>query len=129
MHEMLVAVGEWEAEPVVDRNRLASVIQQPVPQQQQEDDAAMASRRGRSAYAAPVSTAPPDAEPVHDASEFVFVKRDGGLLFAVAFSVQSGQLNYITHEGIQRTVPLAALDADATRRMNEERGTLIRLPA
>lgn len=61
-------------------------------------------------------------------SEFVLMKRDGGVLFASAFTVQSGQMTYITPEGNCRKMTLAELDVDATRKMNEERGTTIMLP-
>jgi len=67
-------------------------------------------------------------EPLHDAGEFVLVRRDGRLVFAVAFSAEGDQLNYITREGVRRALPLAELDIETTRRMNEERGTTIHLP-
>lgn len=62
-------------------------------------------------------------------SEYVLLRRDGGVLFANAFSVQSGQMIYITPEGNRRKITLAELDVDATRKMNEERGTNISLPS
>jgi len=67
-------------------------------------------------------------EPPHDAGEFVLVRRDGRLVFAVAFSAEGDRLNYITREGVRRALPLAELDIETTRRMNEERGTTIHLP-
>ncbi|SRR5712692_717028 len=67
-------------------------------------------------------------EPLHDAGEFVLVRRDGRLVFAVAFFAESDQLTYITREGVRRALPLAELDIETTRRMNEERGTTIHLP-
>ena len=67
-------------------------------------------------------------EPLHDAGEFVLVRRDGRLVFAVAFSAEGDQLNYITREGVRRALPLVELDIETTRRMNEERGTTIHLP-
>lgn len=69
------------------------------------------------------------SEPLRDVGEFVLVRRDGRLLFAVAFSAEGDQLIYITREGVRRSLPLAELDIEATRRMNEERGTTLRLPA
>jgi len=36
---------------------------------------------------------------------------------------------YITPEGNRRKITLAELDVDATRKMNEERGTTISLPS
>ncbi len=67
-------------------------------------------------------------EPSRDVGEFVLVRRDGRLVFAVAFSAEGGQLIYITREGVRRSLPLAELDIEATRRMNEERGTTLHLP-
>jgi len=67
-------------------------------------------------------------EPLHDAGEFVLVRRDGRLVFAVAFAAEGDQLTYVTREGVRRALPLAELDIETTRRMNEERGTTIHLP-
>ncbi len=71
--------------------------------------------------------APP--EPVsHDPGEYVLVKRDGTVAFAVAFVAKGDQLVYITREGVRRALALSQLDPEATRRFNEERGTSIQLP-
>jgi len=105
------------------------IVQQPVPQQAEDDDAEVTPRRGRRLYSAPAPEAPADAAPGRAAGEYVLVRRDGGLLFAVAFSLQGGQLNYVTREGLRRTVALAAIDAEATEQMNEQRGMTVRLPA
>lgn len=71
----------------------------------------------------------PAVDKVVVTSEYVLLRRDGGVLFANAFSVQSGQMIYITPEGNRRKITLAELDVDATRKMNEERGTTISLPS
>ncbi len=105
------------------------IVQQPVPQQAEDDDAEVTPRRSRRFYSAPAPEAPTDAAPGRAAGEYVLVRRDGGLLFAVAFSLQGGQLNYVTREGLRRTVALAAIDAEATEQMNEQRGMTVRLPA
>jgi len=77
-------------------------------------------------------TAPPAgparAEPA-DNDEFVFVRRDGTVFFAVAYSWEKGTLRYITNQGLRRTVTQDALDLDATRQFNEQRGLNFRLPA
>ena len=67
----------------------------------------------------------PPSEPVYD---FVFVKRDGTKIFAVAYSLTKDNLQYVTKEGLRRTVPLDALDFDATQKSNEERGNTVNLP-
>ncbi len=67
--------------------------------------------------------------PQHDAAEYVFVRRDGGLVFAVAYSWDHGTLRYITREGLRGSVMQEALDMDATQQFNEQRGVDFRLPA
>jgi hypothetical protein len=65
------------------------------------------------------------SEPVY---EYVFVKRDGTKIFAVAYSLTKDKLQYVTKEGLRRSLPLDALDFDATQKSNEERGNTIKLP-
>ena len=96
------------------------VIQQPVPAAPAPQDLAA----GDPAASPPV---PSVAAPVRDVGEFVLVRRDGRILFASIFSVAGPQLVYVTPEGIRHTLPLADLDADATREMNEARGSTIQL--
>jgi hypothetical protein len=67
--------------------------------------------------------------PQQDAAEYVFVRRDGGLVFAVAYSWDHGTLRYITREGLRGSVKQGALDMDATQQFNEQRGVDFRLPA
>jgi len=81
--------------------------------------------------------APSEAEPSVDTigaepaenDEYVFVRRDGTVFFAVAFSWEKGTLRYITSEGLKRTVTQDALDLDATRQFNEQRGLNFQSPA
>jgi hypothetical protein len=60
--------------------------------------------------------------------EFVFVRRDGTVFFAVAYSWEKGALRYITSQGLRHTVTQDLLDLDATRQFNEQRGLNFRLP-
>jgi hypothetical protein len=62
-------------------------------------------------------------------TEYVFVRQDGSLIFAVAYTVINDRLQYVTSEGIRRTVPLNTLDIGATQQFNDQRGVPIRLPA
>jgi hypothetical protein len=48
-------------------------------------------------------------------------------LFASVFSVVGSQLQYVTPEGIRRTLPISELDAGATQQMNEARGTTVQI--
>ncbi len=61
--------------------------------------------------------------------EYVFVRQDGSLIFAVAYSLINDRLQYVTAEGLRRTIPLNTLDLGATQQFNEQRGVSIRLPA
>jgi hypothetical protein len=72
---------------------------------------------------------PAPAAPLHDAAEYVFVRRDGGLLFAVAYSWDNGTLRYVTRDGVRRSVTQDALDMDATQQFNEQRGLSFHVPA
>jgi hypothetical protein len=69
------------------------------------------------------SVPPPDNE------EFVFVRRDGTVFFAVAYSWEKGTLRYVTSQGLRHTLTQDVLDLDATRQFNEQRGLNFRLPA
>jgi hypothetical protein len=62
-------------------------------------------------------------------AEFVFVQRDGSKLYAVAYSFLDDKLQYVTKEGVRRTIPLDSLDFDATQKVNEDLGNTINLPA
>jgi hypothetical protein len=64
-----------------------------------------------------------------DNDEFVFVRRDGTLFFAVAYAWENGTLRYITSHGLRQIVTQDALDLDATRQFNEQRGLNFRSPA
>jgi hypothetical protein len=81
-------------------------------------------------YVARTAPAPPPApEPPIDTSEYVFVRRDGGLLFAVAYSWDNGTLRYVTSDGVRKSVALESLDINATQQFNEQRGLSFRVPA
>jgi hypothetical protein len=67
--------------------------------------------------------------PQADAPEYVFVRRDGTLFFAVAYSWENGSLRYISSEGMRRSVSRDALDLKATEEFNEQRGMTFRSPA
>ncbi len=100
------------------------VLQQPAVQESASEPAGRRSAVELAEDLAPTRM----AEPLRDVGEFILVRRDGTLVFAVAFSTAGEQLIYITREGIRRSLPLAELDIENTLRMNEERGTSLRLP-
>jgi hypothetical protein len=76
-----------------------------------------------------LSRTSPAPEPPADTSEYVFVRRDGGLLFAVAYSWDNGTLRYVTRDGLRKSVTQDALDMSATQQFNEQRGLSFRVPA
>jgi hypothetical protein len=76
---------------------------------------------------APSPTNPDSDSPEEPLAEFVFVKRDGSTLFAVAYTMWNDKVQYVTKEGLRRTVALDSLDLDATQKLNEERGNTINL--
>ncbi len=78
---------------------------------------------------APVRSQVQYEAPPKEQSEYVFVRRDGTLIFAVAYSWINDRLQYVTEEGLRRTVALNALDLDATTQFNEQRGVSMRPPA
>ena len=96
-------------------------------------EAREASRRRRVSDAVTNPAPGPTSETASAASSdndgFVFVRRDGTIFFAVAYSWENGTLRYVTSQGLRHTVTLDALDLDATRQFNEQRGLSFRLPA
>ena len=81
-------------------------------------------------YSAPPAYAPRRAAaPLAPSPEYIFVRRDGSVFFAVAYSWNSGSLQYITQDGLRRVIPLTTLDLDATSQFNEQRGLSFRSPA
>jgi len=77
----------------------------------------------------PSSYIPRTAPKLEPSSEYVFVRRDGTVFFAVAYSFNAGNLQYVTKDGLRRSIPLNTLDFDATQQFNEQRGVTVRLPA
>jgi hypothetical protein len=115
-------------EIVVENPQAVEEAQQAAP----EDNAATNAigvdgvRDSQRTYVPRTSPAP---EPPIDTSEYVFVRRDGGLLFAVAYSWENGTLRYVTRDGVRKTVTQDALDMSATQQFNEQRGLSFRVPA
>ena len=100
------------------------------PEENAETEIAERPRRARVMQPAP---APPQFEEAsavpHQTEEFVFVRRDGTVFFAVAYAWENGTLRYVTSEGLRRSVARETLDLNATQQFNEQRGLNFRLPA
>jgi hypothetical protein len=65
--------------------------------------------------------------PLPDVGEFTLVLLNGKQISAVAFSRQGGQLVYITQDGGRESVAVSDVDVAATRKVNEEHGTPLKL--
>jgi hypothetical protein len=77
----------------------------------------------------PVSGGPEEAvTPVQDEGQFTLVLHSGKQIQTVAFTHTSDKIVYITPDGGRASIASGDLDADATVRVNEERGTLLQLP-
>jgi hypothetical protein len=68
------------------------------------------------------------AEPLPDEGEFTLVLRDGTHIEAAAFTHRGNSIVYITPSGNRRTMSAGDLDAGATVRVNQERGTPLQVP-
>jgi hypothetical protein len=90
--------------------------------QAQFEAAQMQAYRAGQRSAAQQAAPPPAPEPEPDSSSYVFVMRDGGVVFAVAYSWDNGTLRYVTPEGQRKSVAAESLDMTATQSFNESRG-------
>jgi len=77
---------------------------------------------------APAPTPSASAALERPADQYVFVRRDGTLFFAVAYTWADGNLRYVTSEGLRRSVGGDTLDLAATQQFNEQRGLSFRVP-
>jgi hypothetical protein len=68
-------------------------------------------------------------EPQKPSEQYVFVRRDGSVFFAVAYTWDAGNLYYVTQEGLRRSATRDSLDLDATQQFNEQRGLNFQSPA
>lgn len=68
------------------------------------------------------------APPIPDEGQFTLVLNDGKQIQAVAFTHSNDKIIYITPEGGRASIASSDLDADATVRVNQERGTPLQLP-
>jgi len=102
-------------------------------QEEAEAESRERSRRYRASLQAAAPAPTPAIETANPAppsnDEFVFVRRDGTVFFAVAYAWENGTLRYVTSEGLRRTVKQDALDMGATQQFNEQRGVIFRAPA
>lgn len=66
--------------------------------------------------------------PVPDTVHLILMRKDGQVVLPDAFTISGDRLIYITREGARRSFPVAELDKETTRQMNDVNGTLVVLP-
>jgi hypothetical protein len=87
-------------------------------------------RPGDTAEGLPEAAPVPSVDtPEQPGDQYVFVRRDGTLFFAVAYTWEAGNLRYVTSDGLRRSVAGDTLDLNATQQFNEQRGLSFRVPA
>jgi hypothetical protein len=114
-----VAPEDDSAAPVADDQQQSDQPAIATPEQSQERE--VLATEG--AVEEPMQDAP-----VQDEGEFTLILRDGSRISALAFTHSSDKIIYISPDGGRRTFANADLDADATVRVNQERGTPLQLP-
>jgi len=97
-------------------------------QQQQQPPVIVVQGGPPAAQPAVAEAEPAPEQPAPDVGQFTLVLRNGTQIQTVAFTHLKDQIVYITSDGGRHTLPVSNLDADATVRVNEERGTPLQLP-
>lgn len=117
--------------PVIDEPAAQPPVDQPGEPQPQYNQPPP-SRRQPSTQLAEVPAPPaehlPAPYPPADSDEYVFVRRDGTVFFAVAYLWDLKTLRYITRQGLRKSISSDSLDLDATHQFNEQRGLAFHLP-
>ena len=110
---------------------IPAVVDEAAPVEEVEEVAEAAPKRVRVVRQEPqpVVSPAPETGPMRPSEEYVFVRRDGTLFFAVAYSWEDGALRYITSQGLRGSMAREALDLNATQQFNEQRGLSFRSPA
>jgi len=110
----------------------AGIEQAPANEVQEEvvaPDTQERSQRARSPESAPAPSAEAAPVPRRETEEYVFVRRDGTVFFAVAYSWDNGMLRYITQDGLRRSISGEVLDLGATQQFNDQLGLNFHAPA
>jgi hypothetical protein len=110
-----------------EENGEPSEAQQVAEAPQYEEPSPRSSRpRGESWSSAGALTPLDVAAPQPENQEYIFVRSDGTVFFAIAFSWDRDMLRYVTREGLRQSAARGSLDLDATRQFNEQRGLSFR---
>jgi hypothetical protein len=116
--------GFFVPSPVVEQAPANEVQEEFVDPQPQER-----AQRVRARESAPAVSAEAASAPQRETEQYVFVRRDGTVFFAVAYSWDSGMLRYVTQEGMRKSVAGDALDIGATQQFNDQLGLSFHAPA
>jgi hypothetical protein len=73
------------------------------------------------------AAAAPNAS-VPDAGGLILVRKDGQIVTPNAFAISGDNIVYVTRQGARLSFPVAELDKDTTRKMNEANGTNVAIP-
>jgi hypothetical protein len=111
--------------PVVVEQAPANEVQEETVEPEPQERA----QRTRPRESAPIVSEGPAQAGQRETEQFVFVRRDGTVFFAVAYSWDSGMLRYVTQEGLRKSVAGNALDLGATQQFNEQLGLSFHAPA
>lgn len=114
-----------EADEEADARRRSRRARERAREEEAEEDATRARAAEAPRAAASAERAP--AAPPREVGDMVLIKRDGGLVFAVAYVVRGERVVYVTREGQRQSIALSHLDFEATRDMNESLGTTVKL--
>src|SRR5260370_5746497 len=106
----------------------ASAAQAPEPEAT-DAEARQTDRRYRAPEPAPTPAAESASSAPAESEQFVFVRRGGTGFFAGAEAWENGTFRYLTSQGLRRTGTPDALDLEATRQFNQQRGLNFQLPA
>jgi hypothetical protein len=108
-------------------------VDQAPPNEVQEETVAPDTQervqRVRPPESAAASSAVVALAPRRETEEYVFVRRDGTVFFAVAYSWDNGLLRYITQDGLRRSISGDVLDLGATQQFNDQLGLNFHAPA
>jgi hypothetical protein len=110
--------------PVVIEQAPANEVQEEIIEPEPQERA----QRTRPRESAPIISADQAPATQRETEQFVFVRRDGTVFFAVAYSWDSGMLRYVTQEGLRKSVAGNALDLGATQQFNEQLGLSFHAP-
>ncbi len=63
-----------------------------------------------------------------DSASLILVRKDGQIVTPNAFTISGDRLVYITAQGARLSFPVAELDRETTRQMNEANGNVVAIP-